>query len=169
MPFLCLLLIMRAKCLFLFSSHQPTNKAEDFFQEALSHYEMNLTYNCSVVMHSGLEKENRKQRALSKPCAISAVCPFCSHVCMLHCLAFYQDNINERGNNQRPQYFTLHTDACSYTAGRRDLLAPHLRSDIMIQCYISLSRSLVIPSMPPPPLPSPPSTSVHSACLPDCS
>lgn len=38
----------------------------------------------------------------------------------------------ERGNNQRSQYSTCDTDACSYIAGRRDLLAAELSSDLTL-------------------------------------
>ena len=82
----------------------------------------------------------------------------------------------ERGNNQRSQYFTLDTDACSYAAGRRDLLAAQLSSDLTLRfnaTFLSpahssrfLSHSLCAPTVPPH---SHPPTSVHSACVPDCS
>lgn len=39
----------------------------------------------------------------------------------------------ERGNNQRSQYFTLDTDAYLYAAGRRDLLAAQLSSDLTLR------------------------------------
>lgn len=78
----------------------------------------------------------------------------------------------ERGNNQRSQYFTLDTVACTYAAGRRDLLTALLNSDLTLRfnaTFLSpahssrfLSHSLGAPTLPPP-------TSVHSACLPDCS
>lgn len=83
----------------------------------------------------------------------------------------------ERGNNQRSQYFTLDTDACSYAAGRRDLLAAQLSSDLTLRfnaTFLSpaqssrfLSHSLGASPTPHPP--PPPPTSVHSACLPGCS
>lgn len=80
----------------------------------------------------------------------------------------------ERGNNQRSQYFTLDTDAYLYAAGRRDLLAAQLSSDLTLRfnaTFLSptqssrfLSHSLSALALPPPP-----PASVHSARLPDCS
>lgn len=80
----------------------------------------------------------------------------------------------ERGNNQRSQYFTLDTDAYLYAAGRRDLLAAQLSSDLTLRfnaTFLSpthssrfLSHSLSALALPPRP-----PASVHSARLPDCS
>lgn len=79
----------------------------------------------------------------------------------------------ERGNNQRSQYFTLDTDACSYAAGRRDLLAAQPSSDLTLEftaTFLSLqltrlafSRSPSAPS--PTPAPHLP-LSTWPACLP---
>lgn len=67
----------------------------------------------------------------------------------------------ERGNNQRSQYFTLDTDACSYAADRRDLLAAQLSSDLTLRfnaTFLSpahssrfLSHSPGAPALSPPP------------------
>lgn len=78
----------------------------------------------------------------------------------------------ERENNQRSQYFTLDTDACSYAAGRKDLLAAQLSSDLTLgfnAIFLSPAHSSCFLSHSPGAPHSPPPTFVHSAWLPDCS
>lgn len=106
----------------------------------------------------------RKQRVLSKFGAISPVCLWvCASAPVCACQAASPSiwitlMKGERGNNQRSQYFTLDTDACAYAAGRRDLLAAQLSSDLTLRfnaTFLSpahssrfLSHSLGAPATP---------------------
>lgn len=72
----------------------------------------------------------------------------------------------ETGDNQRSQYFTLDTDACSHDAGRRDQLAAQLSSDLTLEFTATFlspahfhSHSLGAPT----PTPHPP-LSTQPAC-----
>lgn len=142
----------------------------------MEQYEMAVTYNCWEVMYSNRGNKGFCQNpVLSHQCVceiLSALMCACQAASLSMWITLMK---GERGNNQRSQYFTLDTDACSYAAGRRDLLAAQLISDLTLgfnatflspaQSSRFLSHSLGAPAPhPPPPQPRLP-LSTQPACL----
>lgn len=125
-PFLFLLLSVRAKLAISFlitSTHKQHIKAARDYRSAASRFETNVTYSCRSNIPRRLTGnkgycQNAAISALrvwnaffSRACACQPASPFTAVTLMK----------GEKGNNQRSQYFSLDTDACSEPAGRRDL------------------------------------------------
>lgn len=130
MSFLSLLHMMRAKCLFLFLSHVPTNNIRSWKQ---SQCEMSVTYSCRGVAYSSSTEETKASVRIL--CYLSqCVCEILSAL-MCACQAASPSiwitlMKGEKGNNQRSQYFTLDTDACWSAAGRQE--RSQLSSDLTL-------------------------------------